>query len=67
MKNLKLNQLNKQKVAEKEMNSIKGGALPTSSQAKEYRWDWDKCGQQCDTMNYPTIYDNFVNSLHDLV
>jgi len=28
MKNLKLNQLSKQKVTESEMNAIKGGAMP---------------------------------------
>ena len=30
MKTLKLNQLNKQKVVENEMNAIKGGAMPVT-------------------------------------
>jgi natural product precursor len=67
MKNLKLNQLSKQKVAEKEMNFIKGGALPGTGYDDRYRWDWDKCGQQCNTYDYPVSYQGFVNGQHDFV
>lgn len=62
MKNLKLNQLNKQKVAESEMNVIKGGALPfLPAEFEKHAIDPGICGDRC-AGNEVTM-QGFVNGL----
>ena len=70
MKNLKLNQLNRQKMSEREMNVIEGGALPPGScgvvpgqvvhplSAEFSSWEALACGACYDTTYGPGYSPN---------
>jgi len=60
MKNLKLNQLNRQKMSEREMNVVAGGAAPVSD--GKFEFVYNKCGEQCLGPSYPADFEGFVHA-----
>ena len=63
MKTLKLNQLSKQKVAESEMNAIKGGLPISATYGTEV---YGACGERCN--GSPSVYtsEGFARGLSNL-